>query len=376
MRNLLAAATRRAFSVVLAVTLALAAGVLGGFGPARPAQAATADLWGFAYSDTLAPAAWTTMDTTRQWGSWKAAHPGDWASAIRTAPGRYRVRMPWLASPARGAVHLTAVSSEPRWCTAANWFSSGPDRFIDLQCAGPGGTPVDTLFTVLFTASSGVLPAGQGSHAYVHHQGGIASTYNSAGGVNTVAQTGVGEYLVRLPLVGAAGALAGNVQVTATQTSGYPFRCKVLDRWSLNGTDLLIPIGCFEPTASAPANSGFVVSYHRQRSVTGELAPPSRFGYTWHHPVPAPQTNFNSVGGFGGNTVTPVAVGRYQLEVPAAGVRETHLHLTGYGDRPGYCTIGGWSYGSASELLARILCFDASGAFADQSFFATATSRH
>lgn len=376
MRIQLAAVTRRAIAVVLAAVLAVTAGVIGGLGAARPAQAATADLWGFAYSDTLAPVAWTTMDTTRQWGSWKAAHPGDWASVIRTAPGRYRVRMPWVGSNQRGAVHLTAVSSSPRWCTAVNWFVIGADRAIDLQCAGPGGVLVDTLFTVLFTASSGVLPAGQGSHAYVHYSGAIASTYNSAGGVNTVTPgPGVGQYQVRLPLVGAANVLAGDIQVTATQTSGQPYRCKVLDRWSVLGTDVLIPIGCFEPLVSQPANSGFVVSYHRQRSVTGEFLPPSRFGYIWHHPAPPPPTNYNNPFGGPANSVTPILVGRYQLRVPATGLAETHVQLTGYGDLPTYCTIGGWSHSSASELVARITCFDAVGAFADQSFFATATSR-
>lgn len=377
MKILMAATIRRALAAVVAMALAVAAGVLGGgFGSARPAQAATADHWGYAYSNALAPAVWTTMDTTRQWGSWKGAHPADWASVIRTAPGRYRVRMPWLASSKRGAVHLTAVSTAPRWCTGINWFSSGADRFIDLQCAGPGGVPADTLFTVLFTTSSGILPAGQGSHAYLHYSGAILDTYNSAGGVNSVTPTGPpGEYLVRLPLVGAAGVFAGNVQVTATQTSGQPYRCKVMDRWSINGTDLLIPIGCFEPVASTPANSGFVISYHRERSVTGEVAPPNRYGYIWHHPGAAPQTNYNGLLGVGANSVAPVLVGRYQLRVPTAGIAETHLQLTGYGDRPGYCTIVGWSHSSASELQARISCFDAAGAYADQSFFATATSR-
>jgi hypothetical protein len=358
----------------LPIVLALVVVLAGALAPARPAQAATADLWGFAFSHHPAPAVWTTMDTGRQWGSWKAAHPGDWAEVIRTAQGRYRVRFPWLAAAGqRGAVHVTPVSSAPAWCTVVTWFPAGADEFVEVQCAGPAG-PVDTRFTVMFTTSSGVLGAGQGSHAYVHHQGGLLDSYNSTGAINGVAQTGPGEYVVRLLDVGVNGLYSGNAQVTAVRKDGAAYRCKVGERWALAGTSVSIPVRCFSP-GGAPADSGFVLSYHRERAVTGELAPPNRFGYIWHLPPMVHMTNFNGTGGFFVNSVNPVAVGRYTLEVPFAGVRETHLQLTGYGNHSGYCTIAGWSSTAAGELHARITCFNAAGGFADQSFLATASSR-
>jgi hypothetical protein len=360
---------RRALPIALALVVVLA----GALAPARPARADTADLWGFAYSHDPAPAVWTTMDTGRQWGSWKAAHPGDWAEVIRTAQGRYRVRFPWLAAGQRGVVHVTPVGSAPTWCAVVTWFSAGADEIVEVQCAGPAG-PADTRFTVMFTTSSGVLGAGVGSHAYVHYQGALFDSYNSTGAINGVAQSGPGEYVVRLLNVGVNGLYAGNAQVTAVRRDGVPIRCKIGERWTLAGTSVSIPVRCFSP-GGAPADSGFVLSYHRERAVTGELAPPKRFGYIWHLPPMVHMTNFNGTGGFFVNSVTPVAVGRYTLEVPFAGVRETHLQLTGYGNHPGYCTIAGWSSTAAGELHARITCFDNAGGFADQSFLATATSR-
>lgn len=360
------AVPRRALPIILALVVVVAGALI----PARPALADTADLWGFAFSHHPAPAVWTTMDTTRQWGSWKAAHPGDWAAVVRTNPGRYRVRFPHLASGKRGIVHLTAVGSGPRWCTVVNWSPSGTDQLVEVQCAGPAG-PLDSQFTVMFTTSSGMLPAGSGSHAYVHHQGALQDSYNSTGAANTVSHTNPGEYLVRLPFVGENAVYAGNAQVTAVRPDGTPYRCKVGERWVVDGTHVAIPVRCFSP-AGAPADSGFVLSYHRERAVTGELAPPKRFGYIWHMPPMVGSTNFNSLGLV--NTAVAVAAGRYTLTVPGVGVRETHLQVTGYGNHPGYCAIAGWSL-SGADLLARISCFDAAGAFWNQSFLATATSR-
>ncbi|GAB3183450.1 hypothetical protein FHX75_111622 [Micromonospora palomenae] len=357
---------RRAVAVALA---ALSAAV--GLAPPAPAAAATADRWGFAYVGDPTVPAWTTLDTTRQWGSWKSAFPASWAQGAKLAPGRFLVRFPQVGAGSRGVPHVTPVNRTGHYCEVVRWYQSGTDEIVDVQCHKPGGTRDDSPFTVLWTTSSGVLPAGT-AHAYL--QGGVSGvvqSYNSTGAGVSLAPFGVGQWSVKLPGVGLAGVLAGNVQVTAIQPNAGPRRCKVY-RWAPAGTDVVVYVSCFDQ-AGAPVDTDFALSYHRGRSVIGSLAPPKYFGHLAS--AAGGPTNDNSLLGVGANTIAPLApAGRYLVTFKQLGQKETHAQVTAQGFGSHYCHLTQpWSY--APDAPVDVICFDNAGVPTPHDVLVAFTSR-
>ncbi|MEV4759721.1 hypothetical protein AB0J86_32140 [Micromonospora sp. NPDC049559] len=358
--------------IVIATTL-VAALVASALGPTGPARAATADRWGYAYVDNPTAPVWTVLDPTRQWGSWKTAFPGLSAEGMWLAPGRFLVKFPQVGTGSRGNVHVTPVNRTGHYCDIVRWYQSGVDEIVDVQCFKPGGARDDTPFTVLWTLSTGVLPAGSGSYASLQYgAGGLVQWYNSTGGGVAVVPGPPGQYQVRLGGVGSLAALAGNLQVSAVHPNAAPRRCKVFS-WSASGTDIIATVFCFDATGVL-ASSEFTLSYHRERAVFGSFGPPKYFGYVWS--AGAGQTNFNyPAGGFGFNGIGAIAPpGRYLVKYPFLGLAETHSQVTAFGEGPHYCHLTQpWSHvGSDAEV--DVLCFDNAGNPAPYRFFNSFTS--
>ncbi|MEH1016752.1 hypothetical protein V6U90_27085 [Micromonospora sp. CPCC 206060] len=357
--------------VLLTALLSLLAATF--VGTTAPASAATADRWGFAYVQDPTVPVWTTLDTTRQWGSWKAAAPFAWANGIKIAPGRFLVRFPGIGTGSRGVVHVTPVNRTGHYCEAVRWYQSGADQIVDVQCHKPGGGWDDSPFTVLWTLSSGVLPVGLGSHAYLQYgAGGLAQAYNSTGGGVGVTPGGAGQYQVKLGGVGLAGVLAGNVQVTAVQPNAQARRCKVY-HWFASGPDVIVHVFCHDLTGT-PVNSEFTLSYHRQRAVFGDFGPPKYFGYL--ATAAGGPTNYNHPVGVGANSFGPLApTGRYLVKYPQLGQKETHAQVTAQGGGPYYCNLTApWTF-AGMDAQVDVLCFDNAGVPTPHGFLSTFSSR-
>jgi hypothetical protein len=352
-RSLLAAAT----AMVTAAALLLPA----------PAQAATPDRWGFAFVKDPTVTVWNPLPSPYQWGSWKTFAPALVADGIKVATGRYLVRFPQIgAAGARGIPHVTAVAADGRFCEAVRWNASGADEIVDVQCFKPGGPPIDSPFTVLWTLSSGVVPA---ANAYASVQatslGAIVQQYNSTGGAVTVGPSSPGYYTVRFVGVGAPGALSGSVQVTAVQPNAQPRRCKVA-RWTWSGTDVIALVACYNPATGLLMDAEFVASYHRQRAVTANV--PAYFGYVSN--AFTGQTNYNSLYGFGANSV-----GGMVVKYPDLHQKETHAQVTAFGDSSSYCGLEKlWSDVSGTALVS-IACFTNAGTPISDRWLSTFTSR-
>jgi hypothetical protein len=339
-----------------------------------PAQAAPPDSWGFAYLHDPAPPPGTVMDPTRQWGSWKTAFPADFATVDHFGPGTYLVRFPHIGVPG-GVAHVTAViGTGPAWCQLGKWYASGGDELVEVQCYRHGGIPDDTRFGIVFSAKFGPLAVPVGEFAYVHADpgGAVLDSYNSTGSANAVAAGGAGFYRVVLPGVTLPSVFAGNIQATAAEP-GVPRRCKVTDI-AVGGTDVYAYVSCVDGL-SMPADSTFTLSYHRERSVFGELAPPKRFGYVLSGAfAPPPGTDFNSLGA--GNSVTPSGPGQYFVVFKQLGVRETHAEVTAVGGKPDYCALQDvWRNIRPDGVIRNVICFDVTGAQADNLAFVTFSSR-
>ncbi|MDG4766665.1 hypothetical protein O7632_21570 [Solwaraspora sp. WMMD406] len=348
-------------TTVLVATTALA-------GVTAPAQAAVPDRWGFAYLQTPTPAPGTILDTSRQWGGWKATMPAAWATVDQIGLGRYRVRFPGTAS-VNGAAHVTAVDNAPRWCQVFQTYPSGAFQIVEVQCYRPGGAPDNSRFVVDYTSASGVLPPGPAAFGYVKANpvGGLMSSYNSVGAGNVVTQLGTGFYEVRLNGLGTA-LLDGNLQATAEHPN-LPRRCKIA-RWISSGGIVYAYVFCFDP-AGAMADSFFNLTYHRQRPIFGAV-PPTQFAYLWSPALGAP-SDFNSAGGV--NTIMVSGVGQYLVTLPLVGFRMTTVQVTAFGTTPDYCNLQApWALSGSTVLVRNVICFNAAGTQTPNNFFLTYSS--
>ena len=341
-------------------TLGLAAGLM----MAAPgvAHAAVPDKWGFAFIDN--PSVAGIPDPTHQAGSWPAP------MKVHSAPGlvgQVIVRFPGLASRG-GVVHVTAVIDIAVFCQAQSWRPSGTAEQVVVRCFKSSGTPFFAPFVVLYTksSSSGALPPGR-AYGYVHYQPvtGVVASFNSAGKANSVSHAGTGLWVVRMPGFGST-VQTGGVQVTAVDSAG-PAKC-TLSLWLSKPSEQIFDVRCYHPGV-APLNTGWTISYQRERSITGGGLPgkPRLYAYTANtKPVvvvpyapPAP-LNFNSAGGV--NKIRRAGTGLSLVTFPHVGVLPNTVLVTGWHVGAGFCTLNSlWATIPPAVIVRDVTCYTAAG---------------
>ncbi|WP_433501259.1 hypothetical protein ACQP1K_13655 [Sphaerimonospora sp. CA-214678] len=336
----------RSFLAIAMIVAGLGAGATG-------AQAAVPNLWGFALVDTTSG----VPSTAHQAGSWP---PGFTVQVSPGVIGQVFVKFPQIGVPKGAVVHVTAVSPAAEWCQIQKWAQSGPDEIVAVQCYKYGGGPVWARFSIVFSHSTGTLPPPQ-AFGYVFWDGAaILSHHNSAGAVNTVTPTGPGEWLVDMPGLGSSG-YAGNIQVTAVDPQ-QPARCKVA-KWGPSPSMQQIVVRCHDKY-DKPLKTGWTLTYHRDRAVTGAAIPPKSFAYTFDNqpslpgpyaPAPAP-VNYNSLGAV--NTIQSAGPGLRLVIFPKVGVLPNHVQVTAYGPGPEYCNLlAPWGTGGGDAIVRDVACY-------------------
>jgi hypothetical protein len=352
--------------MVVALATALVAGTL--VGAATPAAAATPDGYGFAYLD--APSQMIGVpyapDPAHQFTT-----NGGVVTVTRTGTGFYTVLFPGLGKP-RGIAHVTAVNGSPVWCQLLGYGMSGADEVVRVACVHFGWVLSDSRFTVLFSTSS-APPAAPGAYGYVRSDpvGTVLDSYNSAAGAVSVAHGGFGNYSVVLSGLGAPGQ-AGGVQVTAVNGGG-PARCKVA-AWGVDPAGVTVRVRCFD-AAGALLDSGWTLSYQRDRAISGAVSPPKLFGYFFDAPGAPLETNGNSVGGLGVNTVVAAGVGLRLVKFPFVGALQDHVQVTAVGPGSQWCGLNTiWGTFGGDAVVRDVICFDGA-VLSDQPSLVTYTSR-
>ncbi|MFC0866179.1 hypothetical protein ACFHYQ_28160 [Sphaerimonospora cavernae] len=345
----------------LLVIAMVVAGLALGDGGAR---AAVPDRWGFALVDTTSG----VPSLSHQAGSWP---PGFTVQVSPGAVGQVVVKFPQIGTPKGGVVHVTAISPAPEWCQVQKWGQSGPDEMVAVQCYKYGGGPVWARFAIVFSESSGKLPPPQ-AFGYVYwNGGGIVSQHNSAGAPNSVTPTGPGEWLVDLPGLGSSGP-AGNIQVTAVDPQ-QPARCKVA-KWGSNPSVQQIVVRCHDKV-DKPLKTGWTLTYHRERAVTGAAIPPKNFAYTFDNQpaspgpyVPAPPAvSYNSQGAV--NIVQTAGAGLRMVRFLKVGVLPDDVQVTAYGPGPEYCNLQApWGTGGGDAIVRNVVCYKGTGRLDHPSF--------
>jgi hypothetical protein len=184
-------------------------------------------------------------------------------------------------------------------------------------------------------------------------------TFNSTGGSVEVTKFGENGYSVAFEGLG-GGDSNGNVQVTAVGKASD--RCKV-SQWYSVGARLIVNVRCHfgsEPSA----NSAFLVSYAR---FAGGTAVSQDGAYLLSNSLtggtPLPETfQWGAVG-----SVTRTSTGVYSAKLAGQTNQDTGVIVTALGKDPSYCKVGNW-YGSGSDTIVVVRCFDNAGAPVDSRF--------
>lgn len=191
------------------------------------------------------------------------------------------------------------------------------------------------------------------------------SSLNSGGGSNSVTVLGTGQYQVVLP--GLGNGLNSNVQVNAYNTDGRPHICTSQGWGSSNGVDVFANVGCYD-FAGNPVSADFSVFYQSRSGTSADW-----LGFLWaDQPSAASYTpnvnwNYNARGGV--NTITRQGTGAYTAAFPnlRAGGNPQVTAYNASGGSGAHCEISSWTTKGASTQV-EVLCFDGSGAAADEYF--------
>lgn len=341
----------RPVKAVLLVVGLLAALLAAAFSGAGSAHAATPDRWGYAFLDNPTPPTGYVPDPSRQWGSWTS--PGSNPVTVdQVGLGAYEVHFPMIGG-AGGIAHTTAVNGNGDWCQLNNWQQSGAEEDVYVNCYTANGVPDNSMFTVVYTTSSGVLPAGAPGYGYIYSDipGTLLATYNSSGAANSVSKAGVGVWKVWLPNLGQATP-AGNLQVTAVDTA-VGAHCKVTN-WSPAATGQNLVVSCYK-VGNSPYDTRWTLSYAVQRALHGAAFPPKSFGYLWFNGSVPALTNFNSAGGSNGLSFSgPTAL----VTMPNIANPPDDAQVTAYGPDPSYCGLTVPWDRSGGIAAIRVSCFN------------------
>jgi hypothetical protein len=331
------------------------------------------------------PSADAAVPDVKGWALWNDAAGstvafGTWPAATTVTPlmpaGRYQIKFPGQAAPGGGGVvHVTAINTNPHWCQAETWFPAGPDEIAIIRCYRLGGVIAPTNFSAFFTKSSGGPAAGP--YGYVDSTAGgvLVSQYNSAGLGNTSTPGPVGQWTVSMPGVIAGGPLVGSWQATAVN-SGVGAKCKVAT-WASTPNGQFARVWCFD-SFGAPLNTRFTLTYQYRVSLYGAAFPPKYYGYFLNQPPAGPPpTNFNSVLGFGANTIMPAGLGLSLVTFPRIGFAQNTVQVTAFGANSDFCGLNTFwgNFGPGPDVVVRdVNCWTAGGAPVNSGFTVSANS--
>ena len=163
-------------------------------------------------------------------------------------PGQYRVFLPGIGTGLfDGDIQVTAEHpNSPRRCKVARWGPSGGGYLAYVFCFDAANALADSWFNLSYHQKRAVFgalaPPDNLAYLWSPALGAGPSDYNSMGGVNSVVNAGVGQYLVIFPLVGIRET---HVQVTAYGTT--PDYCGLQEVWGGSGTTVFVRnVICFD----------------------------------------------------------------------------------------------------------------------------------
>jgi hypothetical protein len=340
----------------LVAAMLLAVTIIGGLGTGSPAVAQNdrEPFWGYLWADQETASASYTPSTGYQHTS-----TGQQMTVHRESPGEYVVGLPVLANV--GNVQVTAYGTTAVTCIIGSWAIRDELTTIRVYCWDAAGKRTDSRFS--FFVSSGVTVAPSAYTLWINDQLQTMADFNATGGANTITHNSTGNYLVKLPGVGANP--TGNVQVTpfVARDSFGRDSCTV-ERWVGTGEgDLDVSVHCFDSDGQ-PADGAFSLLY-----VANDAATEGAIGGTYWTES---KTNMRVQNSSAGEefTVTTSGTGIYEIRMPGLGIN-THngnVQVTAIDDNHAiYCLLTSIGSDEPSVVL-HVQCADAAGQAVDGNF--------
>ncbi len=305
-----------------------------------------------------------TWDHQWQYGTWRRSTDpsisGRFATGGAHRHGRYRVRLPNLASP-HGTTHaqqgVAAADYTATSCQLTDAYIVGPDQIAEIGCFDAAGVPRNLPFVLAY------LGASDGSRPMV------SARYDRASGTAKGAQvsrTGIGTYLVR-----GFGSFNGRGAATLTVINDTAAHCQ--NNGILAGDGVQISVFCHAP-GGAPIDTGWMLSYVEQTGSHHDPAAPAAYVTTGGDPAnPMVPTDRS----WASNRETPKVVrtqtGRYEINYTEIGNPSKYpgdvTLVTAIAPATRYCLVRAWNtYSNGQPLKVQIDCYDGAGRFADAHF--------
>jgi len=336
-------------------------------GSAKVSVASDDSRLGYALADQPTAAGPYAPDAATRYNSGGGA-----IEVTRTATGVYTVRFAGLGRAAgqHDNVQVSTYNAAPVYCKPNVWDASSTDLLVTVSCFSPGGTPIDSRFTILALGAWAFGKTAPLAFALVADTittalDTSATARNSTGGSVLVGHVGQGHFAMDLKGLEPAWA-AGPVAIQISPVGLGPRRCRLI---AVDKSMAGLGIDCVTPGGAFADASFSMLWLQRGR-------PSMRFGFTFADNLqsgtdytPNPDFRINSSGG----TVTSRRTGTGQYRVVFAGLgrpagaTETVL-VQPFFFTDHICDVTSWGNTGVNDLFVNVSCFDPSGAPSNDQF--------
>ncbi|YAF93990.1 MAG: hypothetical protein AB3A66_15295 [Nodularia sp. CChRGM 3473] len=155
---------------------------------------------------------WADQPTTSSYTptyQWNSKRTINTASRFNTGTIRYQATLTSL-NVVGGTVLVTAYGSGSERCKAVNWFPSGGNTLVNVNCFNSSGNLVDTRYNLSYMTDVAIgidVSEDTDYGGYVWANNPTAGFYtpdptyqlNNTGGTNTITRNSLGKYTVRFP---------------------------------------------------------------------------------------------------------------------------------------------------------------------------------
>ena len=224
------------------------------------------------------------------------------------------------------------------------------------------------LAGVASTAQAGTLSGSRVAWGYVTpaNNGACSTCFTNSPKGDTVYITPLGVGAYEIAVEGLYLPESSDLQVTSADTEqAY---CAT-SGWSHGANKgILAYVNCYDISGN-PTESGFAFLYQSRSLPFGSAV--KGIAFLWaDQPTEASYTpnlsyQYNSTGAT--NTMTRNGTGSYTALIPGLTKTGGNVQVTAYGSGPARCKLASWSAGQSGTSVS-VLCFDATGAAADEMF--------
>jgi len=368
--------SRRIAAYLAALMIVVA---IGGAVALTPSTAQSAPVHAYLWADD------PTAESYAPFGLFQYNSTGAENTVTRTDTGAYTVTMPGT-DPGYGIIHLTVASGSAEGSGLVNGTTCKIAKAADkanqfVSCVDATGAPADAAFYLSYSSGDVYLGA-HGAYLWANDPTADAYTpderyqYNSTNGLNTIARSDVGTYVVTLP---GLAAHQGNFQVTPASGSTLgevpAVSCGVFGSGDAGDDARGVNVVCSDLNGT-PTDTGFTLRYVvgvKDASTEAEVWARGAYAVVNHSGVSnryeaGGNFRFNTTGAI--NEIQRTAVGNYAVYLMNVGTDGGNVQVSAWGNERSAvtCNVSYWGLEEGAEgqnFIVNVACYDIAGNPAD-----------